>query len=370
MAWVEKRGSQFRVRHRLPDGTVATDSSHPTKTAAKARAADIETDQRRDVFINPDDGKIALQEWVTMWAEAHDVGAATWERYRSHLDIHILPRFGDVGLNAITRMAVKAWVKDLNRRRAPATVASILSLLSMLLGEAVEERRIPINPCRRLRGTAPPRPERPWATAQQVADIATRVTTPNQTLIITAAYTGMRWGELAGLQRHNCRLDDGRIMIDLNRGALHEVGGHLALGPPKTPAAVRDILLPPFLIDLLRTHLATHDHEHVFVGRDRGLLRRSSFHRRCWRPATDGCPGKNIPPVVPGMHFHDLRHSHKTWLIEDGAPEVAQAKRLGHRIPGIRGIYSHVSAVVEQRLVDGLQQRWSTTAPHPPAGTG
>lgn len=91
-----------------------------------------------------------------------------------------------------------------------------------------------------------------------------------------------------------------------------------------------------------------------------GLLRRSNFHRRVWRPAPDGNP-RNIPPVIPGMYFHDLRHSHKTWLIEDGVPEVAQAKRLGHRIPGVRGIYSHVSAVVEQRLVDGLQTRWEQT---------
>ena len=32
------------------------------------------------------------------------------------------------------------------------------------------------------------------------------------------------------------------------------------------------------------------------------------------------------------MHFHDLRHTHKTWLIEDDIPEIAQAKRLGHRM--------------------------------------
>jgi integrase len=364
MAWVERHRSGFRVRFRLPDGSVATDSTHPTKTAAKTRATDIETDQRRDTFINPDDGRITLREWVEVWTEAHDVGAATWERYRSHLRLHILPRFGDTPLNAITRMAVKAWVKDLSRRRAPATVASILTLLSMLMNEAVEERRIPLNPCRRVRNTAPPRPERPWATPEQVGAIATRLNPANRTLLITAAYTGMRWGELAGLRRPNCNLDDARIHIDPDHGALHEIGGHLSLGPPKTPAAVRAILLPPFLVDLLRQHLASHDHEHIFIGRDGGLLRRSSFHRRTWRPALDGNPTKNLSPIVPGMHFHDLRHTHKTWLIEDEVPEAAQAKRLGHRLPGIRGIYSHVSAAVEQRLVNGLQRRWSTTAPH------
>jgi integrase len=300
------------------------------------------------VFINPGDGKITLHEWVTIWTDAHDVGRATWARYRSHLDLHILPRFGDTPLAEINRMAVKTWVKDLNRRRAPATVANILTLFSSILNEAVEDRRIPANPCRRLRGATPPRPERPWATAAQVHTMAQRATAPNRILIITAAYTGMRWGELAGLQRPNCKLDDTRILIDPDHGALHEVSGHLELGPPKTPAAVREILLPPFLIDLLREHLDNHDHTHVFTGRDGGLLRRSSFHRRAWRPVTDG-NRRDIPPVIAGMHFHDLRHTHKAWLIEDEVPEAAQAKRLGHRLPGVRGIYSHVTPLPRRR---------------------
>jgi hypothetical protein len=75
-----------------------------------------------------------------------DVSASTIRARRSHLDSH-LPRFGDTPLNSITRMAIKRWVKDLNRSsRADSTVASILSLLSMIIGEAVEERRIATNP--------------------------------------------------------------------------------------------------------------------------------------------------------------------------------------------------------------------------------
>ncbi|BCB83732.1 hypothetical protein Psuf_010450 [Phytohabitans suffuscus] len=67
-------------------------------------------------------------------------------------------------------------------------------------------------------------------------------------------------------------------------GALHEVGGRLYLGPPKTAGSAREVHLPPF---------------------------------------------------IEGTHFHDLRHTHKTWLIEDDIPEVAQAKRLGHRLAGV-----------------------------------
>jgi hypothetical protein len=55
------------------------------------------------------------------------------------------------------------------------------------------------------------------------------------------------------------KLDDARIHIDPHVGALHEIAGRLELGPPKTSAAVRSILLPPFLVTRLRQHLDTHD---------------------------------------------------------------------------------------------------------------
>jgi integrase len=91
------------------------------------------------------------------------------------------------------------------------------------------------------------------------------------------------------------------------------------------------------LIELLRAHLDSHGHEHVFTGRDGGLHRRSSFHRRHWQPAVEGDPDNDIPAIVRGLHFHDLRHS----------------------------IYSHVSATIEQRLVAGLQTRWEQNCSPP-----
>jgi integrase len=73
----------------------------------------------------------------------------------------------------------------------------------------------------------------------------------DQILVVTAAYTGMRSGELAGLARANIRLGDGLIRIDPKVGALHEVQGRFYLGPPKTASSARDVHLPPFLIHLL-----------------------------------------------------------------------------------------------------------------------
>lgn len=45
-------------------------------------------------------------------------------------------------------------------------------------------------------------------------------------------------------------------------------------------------------------------------------------------------------------------------MLEDGVPEVLQAERLGHTVPGIRGVYSHVSDVMREELKAKLQRRW------------
>ena len=89
--------------------------------------------------------------------------------------------------------------------------------------------------------------------------------------------------------------------------------------------------------------------------------------RRVWRPAVDGNPKTGTAPILKGMHFHDTRHTHKTWLIEDDIPEIAQARRLGHHIPGVRGIYSHVTPAMTQRIVTSPEHRWHATTPRKPA---
>jgi Phage integrase family len=46
-------------------------------------------------------------------------------------------------------------------------------------------------------------------------------------------------------------------------------------------------------------------------------------------------------PVKDGLTPHGLRHSHKTWMAEDGIPEVLAEQRLGHDVPRMRGLYAH-----------------------------
>jgi hypothetical protein len=219
MARVEQHRTRYRVRMRMPDGTVGVDSSHPTRAAAEIRRKQVDVEQALDTYIDPTRARITLAEWVAIWETGHLAGPAKWAAYRSHLRIHILPAFGGTPLNQITRHTVKLFVKRLKGRLADSSVASVMTLFGLLMREAVADRRIPHNPCQGIRVVTQRAAERPHAIAGQVNQIAARIARPSdQLLVITAAYTGMRWGELAGLARANTHLDDGLIRIDPTSG--------------------------------------------------------------------------------------------------------------------------------------------------------
>ncbi|MFC6883601.1 MULTISPECIES: hypothetical protein [Actinomadura] len=83
-------------------------------------------------------------------------------------------------------------------------------------------------------------------------------------------------------------------------------------------------------------------------------------HRARITAALDG-PGVALAswlPIKPGLTPHGLRHSHKVWMDEDGMPEILKHDRMGQVMPGIGGVYSHVSPAMRADLVDALQRRW------------
>jgi integrase len=374
MAWTEKIGERsWRVRYRCADGDVESIYGFDSAKAAQDYADMVECDRRRGVWLDPSGFKTTVAEWVDRWFPTLDLDTRTLENYRSYLRNHILPEFGDTPLGAITTLDVRMWIKQaLEDGYAQTTVSGWLNLLSMIFTDAVDQRLIPANPIhkrrRRGRRSRTLRPERIWATPAQVlrvADQAGMLGGPTaRLLVITAGWTGCRWGELTGLHRRNVDLHRGVITIDQYLGALHESTGKRWVGPPKTASSARRIALPPFLVDLLREHLATHPYEYVFTTRNGTWLWRSTFDRRVFRPAADGNldqanPKVRTTPACPGLTFHGLRHSHNTWMITDDTPEIARSRRLGHHLDNrLVETYSHVSGPMQQQLLTNLEHRW------------
>lgn len=358
MAYAERRGNTWRSRYRLPDGTWGSEPGFPTETAAVRWGRDQESDLRRGRAKDPRRGRATVSEFVPVWRESLRLGDRTAGSYAYLLRRFVLPRWGDTELDAITWLPVKAWANQLeDTGLAHRTVSDAVNMLSMVLQAAVDDDRLMGNPLHRRRrewGRRRAKPaERVWVTAEDVTRIALRVSRSVDSLMIRTAYwTGMRWGELAGLNRLNVGLlrgDPPRHVIVVEH-ALHELdSGQLVLGPPKPPNGAREVDLPRFLADELSAHIASWKYDLAFCGARGAPHRRSNFSRRVLGPA--------VADLAPGLSFHGLRHSHKVLLAELGVPEVLQCERLGHEQQGIAGVYSHVSPVMRQRLLDDMQQR-------------
>jgi len=72
--------------------------------------------------------------------------------------------------------------------------------------------------------------------------------------------------------------------------------------------------------------------------------------------------GRHLPWVrTQQISMHWIRHSHKTWMAEDGIPEILAEQRLGHDVPGMRGLYAHVSPRMREDLIAALQARWENS---------
>ena len=101
----------------------------------------------------------------------------------------------------------------------------------------------------------------------------------------------------------------------------------------------------------------------MFTSTEGGLLRRSNFNRRVWRPATRAVG-------LEGLRFHDLRHTSATLSIAAGASIRELMARMGHSSSAAALRYQHVMAgrdVAIAAALDALIAAASTLAEHPPS---
>jgi integrase len=216
-----------------------------------------------------------------------------------------------------------------------------------------------------VKGAATERaPEMRVATVTQVAALAEAIHHRFRALVLVAAYAGLRWGELVGLRVKRVDLLHGRITV---AEQATEIDGHFTWGPPKTEAGRRTVTLPAVAAEALAEHLATYSQPGpeglVFTSTEGGLLRRSNFKRRVWRPAIRAAG-------VAGLRFHDLRHTSATLSIAAGASTRELMARMGHSSSAAALRYQHVMAGRDAAIaaaLDELIEAASALAERPPS---
>ncbi len=148
---------------------------------------------------------------------------------------------------------VRTWHAELSRTAKPTPTRQAYNLLRAMLNTAVIDELLLRNPCT-VRGAGVSRTaERSVATLGQVQALAESVPPRYRMLILLAAWSGARWGELVALTLDSLDLERGTITIDRQFVELRD--GSLVLDTPKTAAGVRTVHIPPHLIGELREHL-------------------------------------------------------------------------------------------------------------------
>lgn len=185
---------------------------------------------------------------------------------------------------------------------------------------------------------------------------------PDHALYVTAAYTGMRQGELLGLRWED--VDLRRATLTVRHSLTRLPGRRYVLTEPKTERSRRTIpLLPPVvhvLTDLHKAQLARSiskpgadplNQGLVFCDEQGRALDGSVMTRRLRRTLE----AAGLPTEA---RFHDFRHACATMLIENGVDLATVAAILGHSTIVITtSTYDHVRGGRTEKALGTLMER-------------
>lgn len=346
-------GNRYRVKVsmgvQLPSGGYKQRSRVFTarnKTQARRKAEDW-ADQVRG---RDDDGTFRAMAEAWYEAKAVDNKPSTMRGYRTKLDLHVLPTLGTVELIDVDRAVMAEWSDHLRESgMAERTQNQCKSIVRSMVRWGFRRGRISTDDFlapleTKTSGLSKMEASKPEHLAALLSHLAKNE--PGLfVIVLLAATTGARRGELLALRVADVNLDLGSLRI---RASLDRSG----IGTPKTEAGQRTIALPPVTIEALRLYLAElEEFIGVALGENDYQLDPDQFLFPSPRdPGTHWYPeaiSKAVKREVdraglpPGaVRLHRLRNYSITALADAGIPTKAIADRHGHaKIEVTEGVY-------------------------------
>jgi integrase len=263
------------------------------------------------------------------------------------LRCHIAPHFEHVTVAEVTLARVRRWRRKLlDSGVSEVTAAKAYRLLRAVFNTALDDGLIRRNPCRIKSAGTEHSPERPVLTVIQVYTLADAVGLRYRALILLAAFTSLRWGELAALRPGDIDLDARTVRV--TRQLYYHGAGH-SFGPPKSRAGVRDVDFPELIVPDLREHMdwLPSSAVLVFASSTGSPLSHSNFRQRIWLPSLAAVG-------LEGVHLHDLRHTGNQLTANAGANPRELMARMGHDSERAALVYLHSSRERQRALADAV----------------
>lgn len=247
------------------------------------------------------------------------------------------------------------------------TILHYHHLISSMLTDAVQWQLIPSNPAARVK---PPKAENKEAEHYDEEQTAYALECLNnepireKTAIALVIFTGMRLGEVAGLEWKDIDFKNKVIKVVRSSQYLNDKNKpkdeRINPKDPKTRAGKRDINIPNMMIKALKQYKVWQNEEKLKLG-DLWIDSDRLFTK--WNGAPifpdtisgwfKNFRGKyNLPPLT----FHQLRHTNASLMIAQGVDVATVSKRLGHaNISTTMNIYSHALRSPNKEAADKLE---------------
>lgn len=359
---IEKRGENtYRLvvsTGKNLDGSRArrTKTIHGTRKDAEIALAQFVTEANHGLV--PEGRPVTFEEFYHIWQVNYgtkDLAPSTYNRYVGMLESRILPYLGPFTLEKIKPTdlmklydmleqdtQIKRLAKNNGERTLkPLSKKTILEhhrLISAMLHKAVYWQLIPYNPADRVQPPRAPKAQRKFYDDEQckvllkgLNELAENETKYKVAIILTV-FTGVRLGELMGLDWENVDFKNKEIVVNKSSQYLASTGVYTKT--PKTPSSYRHISIPDSVIEMLEEYKLWYDNQKELCGEfwhDSNRLFVQDNGKPMHPDTVSKWFGKFIKRIgLPVINFHGIRHTNATLLISQNVDVAVVAARLGH----------------------------------------
>lgn len=318
--------TRYMVRYRQPNGKQTKKRGLKTKRDAEDFAATVEVEKMTGSYVAPSLGMIPIAELAPAWLsrKESDVAKSNYRMLESAWRVHVKPVWGDVRIADIELNMVESWIADMRRQSGATTVIRSYGVLAGILDSAVKSRRLASNPARGVENL--PRKiakRRVYLSADDVGRLADE-SGAHRVLVLTLAYTGIRWGEAVAL-----RVSD--IEFLRRRLSVHDNAVQLGADFDETltkSRQQRSVPVPQFVLNELSAQVKGREPNSLVFGDGTDYLARPKSTGGWFAGAVKRAGVQAITP-------HDLRHTCASLAISAGVNVLALARMLGHSDPSV-----------------------------------
>lgn len=291
-----------------------------------------------------------LEDWHLVSSQNQDLRQRSIIYYRLLINYIKETDIISIPLVDVEPLDVQKAINQLPLRLKASTRKAACRLLRSVFNQALEWDIIKKNPFRGVKLPKVPHEERRFWTEKEAAIFLTAVKgSRHYTILYVALATGLRINELLALTWDDLDLKKGCLKVSKN--LISASNGDPVTGPPKTDGSNRTVWLDTGTVEVIKAHRKSQlqqrlnakkwlNHNLVFCRRDGGAVNYGIYRRIILAQQY----------LVPTIPVHALRHTHATFLLNQGVPELVIADRLGHvvgdkskTILGMTAHYSHVT---------------------------